>query len=272
MPLNNTGLVVRYYIDEAASGTGPTAVLDKSGVGTAANLSIVYDGVLQYTEDANGNRGILNNSTVFGNQRLVYAIQSGDKILSNINGSTVATLEVVATLTEANSSGSRIFGINNTAGAGGSFILRVHGVTDWQFGLNNVTRRSWNGGSNTRDVWHIVFDSSQSNEADRGKIYRNGSLVSATTVNSIPQGTTISTAAGENVIAFNRENAGSFARSWKGTLFYAALYSVAFSSSRVADHYGVLTADDDEPVGGGGGGLAGPLVGCRLLGVKGLVS
>ena len=56
MPLVDTGLIVRYYIDEAASGQGPTAVLDGSGVGADFDLAITYAAALNYTgeDDRNG--------------------------------------------------------------------------------------------------------------------------------------------------------------------------------------------------------------------------
>jgi hypothetical protein len=42
-------------------------------------------------------------------------------------------------------------------------------------------------------------------------------------------------------------NRGSANRSVEGGLYYGAVYSEAFTASRVSDHYDILVLDDDEP-------------------------
>lgn len=259
MALNDSGLLVRYYFDEAASGTTPTTVEDSSG--NNLDLTLNYgagSSDLEWTE-VSGNRGLESKDTA-GNQRAVYAINNtADALRTNLDNSTAITLEVVCRLDSFATGGGRIFGINDRGGGNGAFMLRGTSATNWQFSLNtNIDGfpniyRTWNGGSGTRDVWHVVFDPTQADEVDRIRVYKNGVVVTTTETISVGSAgdTSFNLPADHDLIAFNRESGGSFGRAADGVLFYAAIYDEAFDDTRAAAHYDVLTLDDDTPTAGG---------------------
>ena len=89
MALVDTGLQVRYYIDEAASGQMPDDVLDGSGVGADFDLAITYDSTDLNYQEISGDRG-LENTDVATLARAEKAINdTDDKIRNNIGGSKV---------------------------------------------------------------------------------------------------------------------------------------------------------------------------------------
>ena len=246
MALDNTGLIVRYYIDEAASGSSPTDVLDGSGVGSAFNLAIDYgSGNLAYTE-ASGQRGLVSSATT-GTQRARKTLVAGDKIITALNTSKTATLEVVLDLTAFSASGGRIFGLNGRGGQNGSFMLRCIGTgVAWQLAVNDIQYDLADFAETGRQVLHIVFDSANGTAANRLLYAVNGgTLTTATATMTLNEALTIDDTL--DLILFNRENSGSWDRSVIGTIFYAALYSSVFTQGMVNQNYAVLTADDDTP-------------------------
>jgi len=248
MALDDTGLIVRYYIDEAASGSSPTDVLDGSGVGSAFNLAIDYgSGNLAYTE-ASGQRGLVSSATT-GTQRARKTLVAGDKIINALNASKTATLEVVLDLTAFSASGGRICGINARDGSNGSFMLRCIGTgVAWQLGVNNTLYDLADFAETGRQVLHIVFDSANGTAANRLLYAVNGgTLTSAISTMTLNEALTIDDTL--DLILFNRENTAVWDRSVIGTIFYAALYSGVFTQGMVNQNYAVLTADDDTPSG-----------------------
>lgn len=252
MPLSDTGLVVRYYIDEAASGTGPTSVVDAAA--DPFNLTPTYGAALAYVE-TDGDRGVESTATS-GTHRLSGAIDNtSDKVRDAFGGVTQATIELVvdvqSVLTSGN--GSNVFGINETTVSGvGELMIRAGGSavpTSFTVFWNSGLKDYWDLGTAARAVFHIVIDTTQASSADRVKVYRAGSEITSNVGNAITQNDTLTLPNGSVVCAFNNEAIGSEA--FVGTLFYGALYTSVFDATRVSDHYDVLTADDDTPAGGG---------------------
>ena len=116
MSLVGTGLIVRYYIDEADTGQGPSAVLDGSGVGADFDLAITYDSTdLNYNE-INGNRG-LENIDIATLARAEKAINdTSDKVRDNVQGAKTATVEIVVRIDDFSASQGRCFAINQGTG------------------------------------------------------------------------------------------------------------------------------------------------------------
>src|SRR3990167_184433 len=122
MALVDTGLLVRYYLDEAASGD-PATIEDASGNNydlTATGTNVAAN--MEYVE-VSGNRGVDCLSTT-GNQRLVHAIDNTSDIIRDMAGESLFTLEVVVRLDAITTNGSRIFGINDRLGGNGYLILK----------------------------------------------------------------------------------------------------------------------------------------------------
>lgn len=242
MPLVDTGLVCRYYFDEAASGSAPTTVIDASGNGYDLNEINYGSGNLAYSETS-GNRALESSSTT-GAQRARRAIDNTSDVLRDaIHGATTATIEVVCRVDNGSASGSRIFGINNRAGGTGVFIVKC--AADELLRLaTQATDSAALIDATTRCVVHFVYDSTQALADNRLKYSLNGSTL-AQVSNSIALDDPISIDSDSDLIAFNRDNGGSFDRSFDGALFYGAIYTGAFDQTAVDNNYAILTADDD---------------------------
>src|SRR5687768_784715 len=107
MPVN-TGLIARYYFDEAASGSAPTQVNDHSGNDYHLTEIDYGSGNMAYTEDS-GQRG-LSSSSVLGTQRARRSVDNTSDVLRNaLNGATKATIEVVCSVAVSNDNFARIF-------------------------------------------------------------------------------------------------------------------------------------------------------------------
>lgn len=263
MPLDDTGLLARYYLDEAASGTTPPAALDTSGIGAAYDLTIDYGaGNLAYTV-VGGQRGLASASAT-GSQKARKQIVAADKLSSAFVGShQTGTLEIVLNIASFSASGGRVFGINNRAGGNGGLLLAGTGGAAWQVRHNDQVRRTWDGTENVRQVIHVVIDTNQVADSNKVRVYVDGSLIATTEDSNPVTSENFTIADGADLIMFNRESGGSFDRSIVGTIYYAAIYSAAMSSVNITNNAGVLLTSDDTPGGGGGGGPV-PLDGGRL--------
>lgn len=271
MALVDTGLVARYFFDEAASGSTPTEALDGSGVGSAVNLTLTYGGNLNYAETS-GNRGLQSTSDS-GAQRARYAINNAsDKVRDNLHGTQTATIVVVLSATSISSSGGRIFGINDRAGNNGRLMLRGTSLSDLGVMWNDVLWvHNISITSNTRTVFHIVIDTTEANVDDRIVVYKNGTPFSASTDTPPNQNDTLSLPSDVDLSAFNRESSGNFDRSFTGILYGASLHDAAFTPEEVEEDYDAWVADDDTPAGGevtGSGAIALPEISIAGAGVR----
>ena len=246
MALVDTGLLVRYYLDEAASGD-PVTIGDASGNNydlTATGADVAAN--MEYVE-VSGNRGVDCSSTS-GNQRLVHAIDNTSDIIRDADGGSLFTLEVVLIVDAVTSGGSRIFGINNRVGGIGDLILKTTDTVSpftMTLGYNetDIILTGTDLTAGPRYVVHVVINDT----ANTVKVYVNGTLTS----DLIPTLAVLSIDTNSDLIAFNRESSGFFGRSFNGTLFYAALYNTNFSADNVTTNYNILTSDDDTPAAGG---------------------
>lgn len=260
-PLVDTGLVVRYYVDEAASGQTPTEVLDTSGVGTAFNLAITYvDATSPVYTEVSGNRGLERiNLTRDGAKAQGSIHNTSDKVRDNLHGAQKVTLEMVLDVTDADISEGFTFQIERN---GGSRIgMRVRGSASsspgtWRVYFNGALAQVYSaadfGLSAGRIVVHMVVDTIQATEADRIKVYKNGSFVAADSTGTMPAQNATLDFGGTNtrMNMLNNQFATSSARPMQGVIYYGAFYAHAFTSSEVTTNYDILTADDDTPSAG----------------------
>jgi hypothetical protein len=244
MPLVNTGLVCRYYFDEAASGSTPTQVDDTSG--NAYHLTeINYGGGNLAWNEISGNRGLESTSTS-GTQRARRSVNNtSDALRDALAGTAVVTFELVLDVHTGNASTARVCAINDRIG--GSPVVGVAAT-------NTSYRFYWNGSALTdialsagRHVLHFVIDTGLG--SNQYKLYIDG-----TNTNNNSATGTLTIGSNVDLICFNRETGGpGFERSFDGVLYYAAIYDAALSDADVTTNYDILTLDDDEPAGGGGG-------------------
>jgi len=252
--LVDTGLVVRFPLDEAASGTGPTTLTDVSG--NAYHIDDIDYGssTMAFTEDGSGNRGLVSSDVAGDHYALKNINNTSDVVRDAFGGGCKnATIEIVLTLTNGNNSGGRIFGINDRVGGNGIFTLKANNSGDTSVGV------AWNGAdANTvaigtsRCVIHVVFDSNESTQNDRMRVYKDGTLVGSL-------GTALSIGAADNLvlgsdldlILLNRNSSGTYQRSINGTVGWASMYNEAFTATDCDDNATALLADDDTPATGG---------------------
>ena len=237
-------MVVRYYLDEAVDGTGPTLVNDAGP--NNIDLTINYgSGNLDYTE-VSGNRGLESISTT-GVQRADYTSTSSDALDTALTGGKKFTLEVVVRVDAWTTNGSRIFGINGTAGDIGSLIVRRGGTNNISVAFNDAIQGDIDAVA-SRTVIHVVIDSTKSLDGSRVQYSVNGGTLTDLS-NTVVLDETLAAIVGEKLTMFNREDTGAYDRSFDGELFYAAMYNVAFSQTDIDTNYAILTADDDTPAG-----------------------
>ncbi len=238
--LVNAGLVVRYFMDEAASGQGPTQLLDAAAA--PLNLPISYDASNYFYTEIETGRGW--ESTTVNNTGRASILADGTKVQTLLNGSTTGTIELVLRADAVNSSCTRLIHI----GAGsesGYFTLQSCNLNNLNFYmLGGTLRGQWNPSFGTagRTVLHLVYDSTQALAADRVRLYQDGTLLAKTGGIDPPLNETISIPIGKNFVVANRELC---CRSFDGALYYAAYYNSGFSASQVSGNVNVLQGNDD---------------------------
>jgi hypothetical protein len=245
--LVSEGLLARYFLAEAESGTAPTEAVDAAPNPLA--LPILQDPVMAYvSEDAH--RGL--HWTIAGEPGGPRLVIAGTKIL-DLNGATRGTIEAVARLDEASPSGSRLVHIG--VDASWHFSLGVESDTvigppiRTVFGVTTATGNYYTGTdidvSVGRMVFHAVLDTTRAQAEERMRVYINGTPMTALATSSYPaQGEMIALSGTEAVALGNRLING---RSIHGTLFYGAYYLVALDEAQIAQNASVLLANDDGP-------------------------
>jgi hypothetical protein len=242
MAMTDTGLVARLLLAEPAAST-PATVPDSGP--SAGALDAVYDGTKMSFYGTSPNRGVRFTSTT-GDQRLERTMLAGDPLRTALQGSKVATIELRSSLTDGSSSGSRIFGVNGTAGENGALIVKANNDTHLYLSFNNTNHTSAAaniGGSGIRTI-HFIVNTDEAVQNDRVKVSIDGAAPVGQT-NSIALGSTINIDSAAKLIVGNRESGGSYSRSAAFDLQWAAIYSVVFDAARVADHHAALVLDDD---------------------------
>jgi len=239
--LTNSGLVVRYVLNEAASGQTPTTALDSAP--SPLHLSVDYNGEnnMNYVEASTGRGLHWDNAESSGG---AAAPVDGTKVHSALHGKTQATIEVVAEIDGVAGSNSRFVHI----GAGtesGRFTISSSVNNRVQFRwLGSTIARDWplNYASSGRCVMHVVFDTTNATAVDRVRLFVNGTLV--TTNMGMPPGpnATIDIGPGRSLYLGNRD---PFERSFAGSLYYAAIYDRPLTLTEIETHVEYLIVHDD---------------------------
>ena len=238
--LVNSNLIVRYFIDEGASGQPTKDLLDSAP--NPLNLVINFDGTnLGYTE-VNGNRGL--HWTTAGTNARASVLATNTKIQAALTGSGTATMELVIDVDSAGGSEARLSHI----GAGteeGLFTLGWDNsnVQYWMNGVYNVGR--WNVSLNTagRVVLHLVVEILQGEMTQRTRLYVDGVWITPNSATTFPgTNTPFMSPAGRHYVLGNRDVGG---RSFQGTLYYAAMYAGALSQADISQNASELLVNDD---------------------------
>lgn len=235
-PLVEQGLVVRYFLDEASSGTAPMALDTGRPPYLDLFLSPSGSGPV-YASAASGRSIRWTNAGVGGG----FIASASNKIFNQLDGSREVTVEVVVDLDDADSSGSRLFhiGSGSTTDLGlmitnGSVIFPVNGSysIEWNLQVGNLSGPT---------VLTVVFDSSRFNINDRIDFFVNGSRGPTSQIGPAPN-VAFDFGPGTDVVIGNRP---SGSRSIDGDIGYVAVYDRALSSLEVAANAAALLVSHD---------------------------
>jgi hypothetical protein len=257
--LVDCGLVARYFLDEAASGTSPVAVLDAAP--NPLHLPTSYLNQLAYTEDA-GHRGLRwPVAAVDGGPATAVA---GSK-LQGFDGGTTLTIEVVVDIDQATSDTFRICNlgagpysafalgadlpevVRNVPVIGPPINVELRGrftTSDYSYARFPVAL-----GQIGRVVLHAVIDTTESVRTDRMRLYVNGTRIAVDELYSElgdglgpAQGEALFVEATETFSIGNRTLGG---RSPEGTIYYTAIYDHALEQAQISHNALELLANDD---------------------------
>ena len=241
-PLSTDGVVVRYFLDEAASGQSPARVLDGGPFGF--DIDLTYAGARQpeYVELSTGRGLYWDVAGDAGGPVAAYP----NPAIETLHGTTAATYEAVIDFIEATNQTSRIIHVGHgfywdlSIGFAGSVDDAGFPIGFFSGGLGDS---EWSSDLRTRgrSVVHMVWDSTRPSAADRQRYYLDGVLQAATTSTAPGLGQTVDLSESDHFAIGQRQST----RSPRGSIYYAAIYRRALSDAEIGAHVARLAASDD---------------------------
>jgi len=257
--LDDVDLVARYFIDAR------TLVEDGSGEIFGHQMDSAPDpfdlviwtyqtGFPAHFVHPTGYQGLRWNAA--GSQGSIFGTSvTNDKFPARLDGSTTMSVELVVDIEDNIASAA--------AGPDGSPLIQFsspddpHVLTVEAYGDGDVRMR-WQGGTvagvwqaptESRAVLHLVIDTNEAAEEDRVRFYvaGNPTALKAQTMYTLPTlGQTLEMLSSSPVITSLGSKDLEF-RSFKGVMYYAAVYQHAMSGTQVAEHASLLALSDDSP-------------------------
>lgn len=232
--------LARYLMDEASSGTTPTTLVDDTG--NSNDLAITYASSMAWDSIAAG-----NGLTYTGNSGICVlndCVTNGN-VGSTLNGATEACLLSLSDGNGVFSSGGRTISVSdgNLTQQLSIDVTNTGGVTVY-FDGNNFIFPAISG----LTVVHACFDSTQSTNATRVKVYFDGvqqTLVAGTMlINS-----TLDITTAHDMLVGNR---GTGFRSLSGSVYYAEIFSGLLTQEEITSQVTNLLANNDADASSGG--------------------
>ncbi|WP_437923319.1 LamG-like jellyroll fold domain-containing protein [Sorangium sp. So ce291] len=248
--LADEGLVVRYFLDEAASGVAPAQVEDAAGA--PVPLALTHGEEMRFSADGAAHSGLSWTATAADSR--ASAPIDGTKIHAALHGSGTGTVEAVLRIADVVVDGSRIIHIGSGQESG-RFTLRSEHLGQLELWWNgNNCGGAWDAELPERGVVHAVLDTTVQEPAeDRVRLYINGAPAPrsnpvlgycAMHARVPPLDATLDLAEGRHFVLGNREIGG---RTFSGALYYAALYAKALTPAEIERNAAALLASDDRP-------------------------
>ena len=233
LSLIDRGLVLRYFMDEAGSGTVPIELIDSAP--NPLNLPITY-GQAVYVDD--GNRGLYWQDAL-GSGKIEEAL-SATKLSTRLRNAMRVTMEIVVDIDGADD--SQISGLR---GSNPDFMLAAAGSNNLRFYRPfGTVGATWDGSNDQeRMVLHVVFDPSREDAMRRIQLYKNGVLVPKTTSNPPVQNSGVGLGNGDDFMIGNSQGE---AQSISGTIYYVAYYDLPLMPGEISNNYQRLFASDDK--------------------------
>ncbi len=235
LALVDTGLVVRYFMDEAGDGQGPTELIDSAQ--DPLNLPITY-GQAAYVDD--GNRG-LKWPVALGTGKIEAGL-GVPKLSTRLRNASKITMEVVVDVDGAN--GTTLCNIVGMRGSNPDFMLSAIGQSELRFHRPfNISAASWDTiNDHQRMVLHVVYDATAADPERRIELYKNGLVVPKSSSNPPSLDSTLGLAQASEFLIGNHQDQD---RSIAGTIYYVAYYDQPLTADEVASNAARLLANDD---------------------------
>ena len=247
-------LLAEFWVDEAASGQVPTTLVDNAA--TPLNMPLTYVGSSPVWSDGTGGNRHLRFTGTDGTDTGGGIVDTDGTKIDNIHGSTQATLVAKYSMDDngCTNNGERIFGISTgNSSSDGWFAIRERVLRDtlqvnWAgqstgaYAIGNGTPKC---PIDTAATVHWVVDTTQAVAADRVKAYIDG-VAATVQVHSgaLPaQNETIDLGTGTRRMFLGKPHNGI--RTFRGRVWYAALYDSALSAATVASDATAINACDD---------------------------
>lgn len=258
----STGLLARYWLDEADSGQGPATLIDDSP--SPLNMPLTYVGSSPTWEYGSGGNRHLRFFGTDGTDTGGAIVDIGATKVNAIHGSMQGTLEVKYARDSNVCTGNdgRIFGVaDGNTSSDGWFAMREHS-------LRETLLVKWNGfptlavyalGNGTpscpidsASVVHWVVDTTQAVAANRVRAYIDGVPATVQVIGgALPAlNASITLGTGGRRMFLGRPHNGL--RTLRGRIWYAAIYDVALDPATIASNVATINACDD-------------LIGCPLI-------
>ncbi len=238
--LISDSVLVRYFLDEAASGDAPQMVLD--AVADPLNLEIQYEAGDSYVVE-NSNRGLrFNSAQTDPDLSGAFATVVAGSKLHQLQDQQKATLEMVVRLAEADNN-ARIADISDDQAKEKFSLMYKNDKLFFKF--RNSFHGRWEFSESLpvldRAVLHVVIDTTLSERKERVKLYVDG-VVQVNQDNGPNENLRLDL--GDSSV-FALGNHGPQDRPYQGTFFYSAIYAKALSAEEVTHNVGILSDNDD---------------------------
>lgn len=234
--LTNRGLLARYFINEAASGTDPTELIDSAE--SPENIPVILGGTLHFSSN-DGHRSLRRGD--IGNTSLVSLPLTQASKLRQLEGSRTGTIEIVTKVEEFNDY-SRLTHLGDDGNLDcGTLTLRMLRPATINVCVNSddSARFPVDLIAEGRMVVHLVMNTTAPIPPEPLKLYINGKPMTATT------STTPSPIDIPNTAWYSLGIKPNGSNQFKGNIYYAALYQSALDEEEVQTHAAVLMNDDD---------------------------
>lgn len=238
--LIDDGLLARWYLDEASEGQGPRAALDHHP--PPATLELYYGADSPTWAVVDGSRGLRWLEAERGGRAQVPL--AGTKLESELIAAPQATFELVLSVTGVTGMGSRFLHVGvdmvpEDLAIGSSDLTEIE--LRW---TGNVMRKFAASLTGARQILHVVVDTTQDDPLQRLRAYLDGEELVPIDAGAPAQGEGLPLLP-ESALVLGNRSGGS--RTFRGTLQYAAIYTLPFGPAEVEHNLPLLKASDDAP-------------------------
>jgi hypothetical protein len=232
--LHDSALLARYFIDEAAKGTTPRKLVG-SPVGPALALS--YGTALAFACDGPGHRG-LRWSKAGSDARAQNGF--GTQNIQALDTSKHATVELVVAIDEVAAGGATLFYLGTPADK--RVVLGTYADGGVHFDWNKNPVGLWAGVTLGPKpvVVHVVVDADATAASESVRLYVNGFAIAPNLRGGTTSGVGVN---GDSVLVLGNAPPGN--SSFRGTLYYGALYGAVLGAAEIKGQVSALAASDD---------------------------